>query len=516
MGFRDISSFNQALLAKQGWRIMTEPDSLLAKVFKAKYFPTSNFLQAKPGHRSSYSWQSIMKASWILKKGCLWLIGNGKTTNIWSDRWLHPHGDKATWTPRHANTNLEKLQDLINPSSKDWNRQLISQNFYPIEAEAIYQIPLSNPMDEDQICWQRTKDGIYTVRSGYNAQIEWEYTNSDQGQTSNNNSEAQLWNNIWKAHVPPKQTHLIWRILHNAIPIKPNLITKGITCDSLCPRCNKATESIEHAFLHCEWVSQLWFSSPLTITTTNIKAQTFSEWLKYMLINANKDSIQIIFSITYTIWFARNHKVFQNVDIPVLEALNRALKHLSEYQHHNITTRPNLSCSTALADRNGNCWSPPPRNFLKLNVDAHLHGDGHWGFGMLLRSADGRCVGSATRVLKGWEDATWAEAVGISEALKWIDNQKLQNVIIESDAEVIVKAMQKKSFPRTHWGRIALSCVRDLDKLSQVSVKWVNRKCNTVAHELAHYARVEPNKSWPNSVPDCILTHILSDMRGVT
>jgi hypothetical protein len=70
MGFRDISSFNQALLAKQGWRIMTEPESLLAKVFKAKYFPTSNFLQAKTGHKSSYSWQSIMKARWILKKGC--------------------------------------------------------------------------------------------------------------------------------------------------------------------------------------------------------------------------------------------------------------------------------------------------------------------------------------------------------------------------------------------------------------------------------------------------------------
>jgi hypothetical protein len=172
-----------------------------------------------------------------------------------------------------------------------------------------------------------------------------------------------------------------------------------------------------------------------------------------MLIHTNKDSIQMIFSITYTIWFTRNQKVFQNVDIPVLEALNRALKHLSEYQHN-------------IPERNDNSWSPPPRNFLKLNVDAHLLGDDHWGFGMLLWSADGRCVGSATRVLKGWEDATLAEAVGIREALTWIDNQKLQRVIIETDAEVIMKAMQKKSFPRTNWGRVALVCVRDLDKLS--------------------------------------------------
>jgi hypothetical protein len=86
MGFRDISAFNEALLAKQGWRIMTDPDSLLEKVPKAKYFPKGHFLQAKRGPKSSYSWQSIFKASWILKRGCLWLIGNGKDINIWEDR----------------------------------------------------------------------------------------------------------------------------------------------------------------------------------------------------------------------------------------------------------------------------------------------------------------------------------------------------------------------------------------------------------------------------------------------
>jgi ribonuclease HI len=494
---------------------MTEPDSLLAKVFKAKYFPTCHFLQAKQGRRSSYSWQSIMKASWILKRECIWLIGNGQNTNIWTDRWLHPHGEKATWTPRPENTNVDKVRDLINPVSKDWDMHIFSKTFFPIEAEAIYQIPLPNPINEDQISWQGTKDGTYTVKSGYNAQIDWESIKYGQGQTSNNDKEAQLWKNLWKTNVPPKQTHLIWRIIHNVIPIKPNLISKGIMCDSLCPRCNNATESLDHAFLHCDWVRQLWFSSPLTISTTNIQTHSFGDWLKYMILHTNKESIQMIFSITYSIWFTRNKKVFQNINIPVSEALNQALQHLREYHHHDTGTRPTSSSPTALGNQNDISWSLPPRNFLKLNVDSHLHGSGQWGFGMILRSDDGRCVGSMTKVLKGWEDATLAEAVGISEAVNWIGNQKLNHVIIETDAEIIVKSIQK-IFPRTMWGNIARSSARDLDDLSHVSIQWVNRKGNKVAHALARHAMVEPNKLWPNNFPNCILPHILSDMRDVT
>jgi hypothetical protein len=59
MGFKDINAFNEALLAKQVWRILTEPHSLMAKTLKAKYFPQHQFLQAKMGSRPSYSWQSI-------------------------------------------------------------------------------------------------------------------------------------------------------------------------------------------------------------------------------------------------------------------------------------------------------------------------------------------------------------------------------------------------------------------------------------------------------------------------
>jgi len=41
IGFKDFQAFNQALLAKQVWRILTCPNTLMTKLRKAKYFSKS-------------------------------------------------------------------------------------------------------------------------------------------------------------------------------------------------------------------------------------------------------------------------------------------------------------------------------------------------------------------------------------------------------------------------------------------------------------------------------------------
>jgi hypothetical protein len=70
--------FNQAMMGKQYWRIIMEPDSLCARVLKGHYFPHTTFWNASTPMSSSYTWRSLMYGKELLEKGVLWRVGDGK------------------------------------------------------------------------------------------------------------------------------------------------------------------------------------------------------------------------------------------------------------------------------------------------------------------------------------------------------------------------------------------------------------------------------------------------------
>ena len=88
MGFWDLRAFNLAMLAKQGWRMVQGNDSLLYKCFKARYFPRSNFLEAKESPNCLFVWRSLMAAMPILQSSHCWKVGNGISINALKDKWL--------------------------------------------------------------------------------------------------------------------------------------------------------------------------------------------------------------------------------------------------------------------------------------------------------------------------------------------------------------------------------------------------------------------------------------------
>ena len=96
MGFRDIHHFNLALLAKQCWRLIQEPDYLWARILKGLYFPDCSFMDAVKGYRASWSWFSLLEARDCFMGEGFWQVVNGNDINIWNDRWLpHPNAAKV-------------------------------------------------------------------------------------------------------------------------------------------------------------------------------------------------------------------------------------------------------------------------------------------------------------------------------------------------------------------------------------------------------------------------------------
>ena len=77
----DNHRFNLALLAKQGWRLLSNPTSLVAKICKAWYYPDSSSLQARLKANPSYVWRSMLAAARRR-------IETGDQVRIWMDHWL--------------------------------------------------------------------------------------------------------------------------------------------------------------------------------------------------------------------------------------------------------------------------------------------------------------------------------------------------------------------------------------------------------------------------------------------
>lgn len=117
MGFKDLQMFNNALLAKQVWRLFHQKDSLVYKVFQAKKFPGGSIFDAVIPSRCSHAWHSILQARDVILKGAVWRVGDGRSINIWEQRWVPNLSTSKVVSPR-SNSHVTWVSELFLPNSK--------------------------------------------------------------------------------------------------------------------------------------------------------------------------------------------------------------------------------------------------------------------------------------------------------------------------------------------------------------------------------------------------------------
>ena len=54
LAFKNLHNHNLALVPKQAWRLLSQPQSLTTRIFKAKYYPTGRWIDVKIGANPSY------------------------------------------------------------------------------------------------------------------------------------------------------------------------------------------------------------------------------------------------------------------------------------------------------------------------------------------------------------------------------------------------------------------------------------------------------------------------------
>ncbi|XP_027102929.2 uncharacterized mitochondrial protein AtMg00310-like [Coffea arabica] len=165
LGFRDLEAFNVALLAKQIWRVITNPNLLVSKVLKDKYMKSDDWLIKKPLKTASWCWKSMNKGGELLQQGLYKRVGDGRTIKIWNDRWLPGsiHGKIATTRPDGCQ--LEFVHELI--EGRKWKTDQLQLWFNANDMELITSVPLSPYDRKDRLYWDHSKSGVYTVKTGY-------------------------------------------------------------------------------------------------------------------------------------------------------------------------------------------------------------------------------------------------------------------------------------------------------------------------------------------------------------
>lgn len=165
-GFCDLIVFNKAMLAKQIWRIIRYPNSLMARVIKAQYFRSSDIMEAKVGYNPSFVWRSILWSCDLIRKGLCWRVVDGNNISIIFDPWIPGFRSRVN----SVTDSTACVAGLIS-SRGSWNEVAVRQTFSPFEAEAVLDIVLTRSGGEDLRYWHGTPDGLYSVNSGYHLEL---------------------------------------------------------------------------------------------------------------------------------------------------------------------------------------------------------------------------------------------------------------------------------------------------------------------------------------------------------
>uniref|UniRef100_A0A803PW73 Reverse transcriptase n=1 Tax=Cannabis sativa TaxID=3483 RepID=A0A803PW73_CANSA len=443
MGFRNLRDFNLSLLGKQGWRLLTRPQSLAARLFKARYYPNGTFLNAQLGSNPSFVWRSILESQSLIRQGTRWCVGDGSRIPILDEPWL-PHEENPKVMSSHPALENATVNALMKTGELVWDDEILADIFEDREQELIQTIPLNVTRTFDHLVWTKENSGMYSVKSAY-ALLQ-----KLKGQWCND-SDNSFWRRLWQLKLTSKMQNLVWRACNNCLLTLVQLRTKHVGVSPMCPLCQSEEETIVHALITCREVQKCW--NRVGIGTIVNTGASFLDWCAATFCNNTAEVNCRIVAICWAVWGARNNLVWNNKPFVFEDVVAFAFRYLDQWKFAKKSS--DSSWPILMAADVCEQWTPPVDNSIKVNVDATIFKDGRLKF-------------TSAQV-----DVAVAEAIGIREVLSWLKDRHWPQVSIETDSLCVVQALHSSIHMISLFGSVIQECKDLLASCHNVVVSFV-------------------------------------------
>ena len=506
MGFRELSLFNMALLARQGWRLVQYPDSLVSQVLKAKYYPNQSFMEARIKGTPSYIFRSICEAREVLSAGMVWRVGTGEHIRIWKDRWLQGAPSAIILSPPRILDVNAKVESLIIQDSMQWDVELSDQIFLPWEAEIVKQIPLSFRRPNDMLTWGETKKREFSVKSAYRLL----YQKSISGVASASAGSIKVfWDGVWSSQVQPKVRNFIWRACHNILPTKTKLFEKKISTSFSCPWCEEEPETCDHILWQCEFAQKVWSACSVSLPRGVDIRLSFLEVMECCLKGLKSPDVEIIFNTAWMLWRARNELMWEEKLSNVDDICCRGVTVAMEFLENGMGDGDKFPQPQVV--RQSTRWSPPANGCYKVTIACHVQsGTPRRGVGILIRDQSGFVEVASGFVSQQYSEPLLFYSLAVFHALQLAYETGFRHALeIEVPCRELVNMLQNGAFCLAQVGVLLDDIGTWLPFFENVSFSFINSVCNKAAQALAtEAASSHLDHVWLEECPPCIVSFV--------
>lgn len=475
LGFRDMEAFNEALLAKQFWRLLKRDQSLVSRLFKAKYFPESDIFNATLGPRPSYTWRSIFRVREVIIRGSRWLVGDGRSLNVWQSRWIPRPRNFKVITPTPESFSTLKVCDLIDEASMSWREQQIRELFLPVDVDEILNIPLCDSKPVDKIIWHYNLHGLFTVRSAYHVIVSDRFCASG----SSPEDSKKIWKLLWSMNIPPRIKRFGWRLCRGILPTSVGLSRRVTNLSMRCSICGHPEEDDIHALFECPLAESIWSCSEFERKLWACHFRSARDCVEGAMKSLNQESLGNFLAILWKCWEAQNRFIFTSSDINFALLCEQAISFVKQYREHKMVAEAKIP-------KHQEKWRPPPAGVYKLNFDGGRIGDSGWSWGFVLRNDVGDIILAGTKSGSGFAGPLVEEARACLFGLRCAYEWGARNIIIEGDSLGLIQLLKTRSTHDNFVGLFVNDILAYVESFDFYAWTFVKRGGNKVAHELAH------------------------------